>query len=262
MSAAVMAPAALLAVWLGGWAFALLAAAAAALMYWEWHGMSAGGPGRQRGMSWYAGIAGCLAGPVFVLLFGPNAALFTGVGTAVLLAILLGVDGFPHGAFRWVGFPYIFLSCAAMVWLRDLPAYGLSTVLWIFVVVVATDSGAYFSGRTIGGPKLAPRISPKKTWAGLVGGIVAAAGAGALVAVAVGSSSVVGIAAVSAALAVVAQGGDLLISKAKRNFGIKDSSTLIPGHGGVLDRLDGFLAVSIVVAVLSAGGGGSALAWL
>lgn len=257
-----MAPVALLAVWLGGWAFTLLIAAASALMYWEWHGMSAGGPGRQRGMSWYAGIAGCLAGPVFLLLFGPNAAVFMGIGVAILLAILLGVESSAHAAFRWIGFPYIFLSCASMVWLRDLPGHGLATVLWVFAVVVATDTGAYFTGRTLGGPKLAPRISPKKTWSGLAGGVLSAALAGAILALAIGRPSLTEIALVSGVLAVVAQIGDLLISKAKRRFKIKDSSNLIPGHGGVLDRLDGFLAVSLAVAILSAAGGGSALAWL
>lgn len=261
-SAAVMAPAALLAAWLGGWVFALLAAAAAGLMYWEWHGMSAGGPGRERGMSWYVGIAGCTAGPVFLLLFGPNAAVFTGVAVAVLLAITLAVDSPAHATFRWAGFPYIFLSSVAMVWLRELPAYGLATVLWVFAAVVATDTGAYFTGRTLGGPKLAPRISPKKTWSGLLGGMVAAAIAGVMVAQILGRPELPQMALASGALAIVAQIGDLLVSKAKRRFAIKDSSNLIPGHGGVLDRLDGFLAVSLVVAIASVARGGSALTWL
>lgn len=262
ISAAVMAPVALLAIWLDGWPFALLVAAASGLMYWEWHGMSAGGAGRERGMSWYAGIAGCMAGPVFLLFFGPNAAVFTGVGVAMLLAILLGVESSAHAAFRWIGFPYIFLSCVAMVWLRGLPAYGLATVLWVFAIVVATDTGAYFTGRTLGGPKLAPRISPKKTWSGLFGGVLAALLAGVGVALAAERPALQEIGLVSGGLAVVAQIGDLLMSKAKRRFSIKDSSNLIPGHGGALDRLDGFLAVSLVMAVLCAAGGGSALAWL
>lgn len=262
VSAAVLAPVALLSVWLGGWAFGLLMATASGVMYWEWHGMSAGGAGRERGISWYAGIAGCSAGPVFLLLFGANAAVFMGTGVAILLAILLGVEGSAHAAFRWVGFPYIFLSSLAMVWLRDLPGHGLATALWVFAVVVATDTGAYFTGRTLGGPKLAPRISPKKTWAGLIGGVVAASLAGVAVAAVLDGPALAKTGGASGALAVVAQLGDLLISKAKRRFAIKDSSDLIPGHGGVLDRLDGFLAVSLAVAVLSAVLGGSALAWL
>lgn len=262
LSAAVMAPVALLAAWLGGWLFALMVAGASALMYREWHGLSAGGPDRERGMSWYAGVAGCLAGPPFLLLFGPNAALFTGVAAAILLAILLGVEDSTHAMFRWIGFPYIFLACLGIAWLRDLPVLGLETVLWLIVVVVATDTAAYFTGRSVGGPKLAPRISPKKTWSGLFGGIVAAGLGGGIAALAAGVSSITEVAVLSGALAVVAQIGDLLISRAKRTFGVKDSGHLIPGHGGLLDRLDGFLAASLAVAVVSAVGGGSVMAWL
>lgn len=262
LSALALGPAALLAIWLGGWVFSLVVGAAAALMYWEWHGLSAGGPGLEQGPACYGGIAGCFLGPPLTLLGGPTTALAAGVVFAALLAILLRLDGSASPLFRWLGFPYIFVCCVAMVWLRELPALGLETVLWIFVVVIVTDTGAFFTGRAVGGPKLAPRISPKKTWAGLVGGITGAALAGAVVAVMMGASSPAAISALSGALAIVAQIGDLLISRAKRKFAVKDASDLIPGHGGVLDRFDGFLAVSLVMAALVAARGGSALEWL
>lgn len=261
-SALVLGPAALLAIWFGGWIFALLIAGAAALMYWEWHGLSVGGARLRQPPACYSGLAGCFLGPPLVLLAGPVTALVTGAVLATLFAIMLRFDGAGSPLFRWLGFPYIFACCAAAAWLRELPNFGLETTLWIFAVVIVTDTGAYFTGRAVGGPKLAPRISPKKTWAGLVGGVVAAAVAGAILATVFGASSWFAIAVLSGALAVVAQIGDLLISKAKRKFAVKDASNLIPGHGGVLDRLDGFLAVSLAMGLLTAAGGGSALAWL
>ncbi len=186
----------------------------------------------------------------------------TGTAAVLSVAFVLAVERPSHGLFRLSGLAYILFSALAMAWLRELPERGLETVIWIMALVVATDSGAYFSGRAIGGPKLAPRISPKKTWAGLVGGMVCAALAGVVIAEISGTGQLVAVALSSGALAVVAQIGDLLISKAKRSFGIKDSSNLIPGHGGVLDRLDGFLAVSLAVGAMALLGGGSPLAWL
>ena len=137
----------------------------------------------------------------------------------------------------------------------------METVIWLGAVVVTTDTAAYFTGRTLGGPKLAPKISPKKTWSGLLGGVAGAAIVGGLIAAVVGGSNVALLALLGGAFAVVAQLGDLLVSKAKRTFDVKDSSNLIPGHGGVLDRLDGFLSTSLAMAALAALGGGSPLTW-
>jgi phosphatidate cytidylyltransferase len=134
-------------------------------------------------------------------------------------------------------------------------------LLWVLALVWATDTGAYIAGRRIGGAKLAPRISPNKTWSGLGGGIAAAALVGAVAALWLGTSSVWLLLGVSAALAIVEQVGDLAESAFKRRFGVKDSSDIIPGHGGVLDRVDGLLAVIVAVAGLSLAGGGSVLLW-
>jgi phosphatidate cytidylyltransferase len=155
---------------------------------------------------------------------------------------------------------YVGLPCVAILWLRAEPL-GLATLLWIFALVWATDTGAYFAGRAIGGPKLMPAVSPKKTWAGLFGGMVAAALAGAVVGFIVDGASPWLLAVVSAVLAVIAQSGDLGESALKRRFGAKDSSGLIPGHGGVLDRVDGLVTVILAVAAVSALGGESVVAW-
>src|SRR5436305_1773858 len=139
-------------------------------------------------------------------------------------------------------------------------AAGRLTLLWVFAVVWATDIGAYMIGRQIGGPLLAPHWSPRKTWAGMIGGAGCAALAGWAAARLLGVSALP-LVLVSAGLAIVEQFGDLAESVAKRRFGVKDSSGLIPGHGGLLDRLDGLLAVIPAVALLTLIGGGSVLAW-
>jgi phosphatidate cytidylyltransferase len=164
-----------------------------------------------------------------------------------------------------LGVLYVSLPCLALLWIRDLPG-GLETLLWVLVLVWATDTAAYVAGRGIGGPRLAPRISPNKTWAGLAGGAVGAALVGFAAVLLRGAPPDAGplgdawlLVALSAILALVEQAGDLAESAVKRHFGVKDSGNLIPGHGGVLDRVDGLIAVSLAVAGLSALGGRSIL---
>lgn len=141
----------------------------------------------------------------------------------------------------WSGVAYVTATCLAFILLRE-PSLGgsLHILIFLLAVVWATDIGAYFAGRAIGGPKLAPRISPNKTWAGLLGGVLCATAAGAfLSAFFPFPPNIVYSALLSAALAVMAQAGDLFESWMKRQAGMKDSSSLIPGHGGILDRVDG-----------------------
>jgi phosphatidate cytidylyltransferase len=158
-----------------------------------------------------------------------------------------------------LGLPYILPSIAALLWLRAGPA-GLANVLFVLLLVWATDIGAYLAGRWLGGPKLAPSISPGKTRSGAVGGIVAA------MAVGLAAAWISGVApwralAVAAALAVVAEAGDLLESRLKRYFGVKDSGASIPGHGGLLDRLDAVLTTAPAAALLAAMQGGGVELW-
>jgi len=163
---------------------------------------------------------------------------------------------------RWfaLGLLWIALPCVLLLWLARAEAVGRLTLLWIFAVVWATDIGAYMVGRRLGGPLLAPHWSPRKTWAGMIGGAGCAALAGWATARLLGVSALP-LVLISAGLAIVEQFGDLAESVAKRRFGVKDSSGLIPGHGGLLDRLDGLLAVIPAVALLTLIGGGSVLTW-
>lgn len=148
------------------------------------------------------------------------------------------------------GVGYALVAMASLLWLRADPADGLRRVLFLLVVVWATDIGAYLAGRWLGGPRMAPMISPGKTWSGAVGGAVVAVGAGMIVA-ALGPHHAGGATAVLALiLSVSAQAGDLLESAAKRRCGVKDAGRLIPGHGGLLDRVDGILAAAPMLAAL------------
>lgn len=148
-----------------------------------------------------------------------------------------------------LGWTYILVGAAALHWLRT-DAAGLLNVLFVLVIVWSSDIGAYIAGRLIGGPKLAPAISPGKTWSGAVGGLLAAVAVGLAVSQAVRPGPLPHAVVVAAFLSVASQLGDLLESAAKRHFGVKDSSRIIPGHGGLFDRLDGVLAAAPVAALL------------
>jgi phosphatidate cytidylyltransferase len=164
----------------------------------------------------------------------------------------------------WVvlGIVYIAVPCLALVWLRQRVPFGLETVVWLMVVVWATDSGAYLAGSIIGGPKLVPSISPSKTWAGAVAGL--AAGGAATIAFAQVSHGVADAKFVVTGLllSLLTQGGDLAESSLKRTFGVKDASDLIPGHGGALDRLDGMIFATLGLAIYVAASGVSPLGWM
>jgi phosphatidate cytidylyltransferase len=151
---------------------------------------------------------------------------------------------------------YSIAAVLALLWLRHHPGYGRETILWIVACVWATDIGAYFLGSYVGGAKLAPSISPGKTWSGLVGGICASAVVSAACGLAFEAGDTTVLALAGAAIAVVAQAGDLLESAAKRRAGVKDSGAIIPGHGGILDRIDGLIAALVFVAALRLGFGG------
>jgi phosphatidate cytidylyltransferase len=162
---------------------------------------------------------------------------------------------------RLVGALYIGIPCWALLSLRADPVAGRDTLFWLLAVVWAADTGAYTFGRLIGGPKLAPVISPNKTWAGLAGGIGMAAIVGVGAALLLDQAAVLTLAGLSALIGAVSQGGDLVESWVKRHFGVKDTGSIIPGHGGLLDRVDGLLTAAVGVAILSAVGKGSILTW-
>jgi phosphatidate cytidylyltransferase len=142
--------------------------------------------------------------------------------------------------------------------LRNDSPYGLVAVVWLFAVVWAGDTGAYFAGRAIGGPKLAPAVSPNKTWSGAIGGAVAGVGAGMLVLLAAGFQLRPMHILVAFVVSAAAQAGDLVESAIKRQFGVKDASRLIPGHGGLMDRVDGLLFAATAALAIGVLRGGSA----
>lgn len=217
---------------------------------------------RLSGMSLRAVSALVLAIPALAsVYFGPP--WFTAL--VLVSAVLMGWEWtrMCSGKPLWLitGAFYICLPCAALIWLRNDSFSGMITIFWIFAIVWCADSAAYISGRAIGGPKLAPSISPKKTWAGFIGGISFASIVGGGFAF-YWDGSPLSLALWAGVVAIASQAGDLLESAAKRHFGVKDSSQLIPGHGGVLDRVDALIAASLAVAVLKMTIGKSVMPWL
>lgn len=239
-------PAAVAITWFGGWPFAALAAVTALVMLDEWRritGSLAGVPART------AAGAGVLVG---LIAAQSGAAGFGMLALAAGAAVAAALAPRRERLAAWAGLGVLYLGvpALALVWLRLQPEIGRAGVLWLLAVVWATDIGAFYGGRTFKGPKLAPRISPSKTWAGLAAGAAAAGTVGLATALVAGGRAAP-LAFASALLAVAEQAGDLAESAVKRRFGVKDSGSIIPGHGGVLDRLDGTLAVAVAVAAMA-----------
>lgn len=236
----------------GGWSFSTLVAVVAALMALEWGRLAARRHGRRELVA-YVAVPTTLAAIAGILL-GKLVAGWVGLAAVAAIAVVLGalarLRGWPAG---WFGFGVLYVGVAPtmLVWLRNASDDGLVFVLFLFAAVWAADTAAFFAGRALGGPKLAPRWSPNKTWAGFVGGILGAAVVGVVMAQVFALPFVAGSALLGAALGVVAQLGDLFESWIKRRAGAKHSGRLIPGHGGVLDRLDGLIFATPVFALFA-----------
>ena len=246
LSAAVLAPLALLCIWLGGDAFTGMIALIAAGLAFEWLGLC-----RQRTAMPAILLFAALPLAVLVTVRAgtlPAVALLT-VATAAGIAV---AGGFSRDRPLAFGIPYLGIGAVALVWLRQPAGVGGVNVMVLLLVVWASDIGAYMAGRAVGGPKLAPSISPGKTWSGAVGGLIAAAATG-LVASALLSHGMPSWrpAGFAAFIGVISQMGDLFESQVKRHFGVKDSGHLIPGHGGLLDRLDAVLTAAPAAALLA-----------
>lgn len=194
-------------------------------------------------------VALFLGSGVLSLYTQVGAALIAGVAGAVILTGLTGLRNVRAVIFS-AGIIFGNSAVVGLIALRSDMEFGLVAILWLFAVVWSADTMAYFSGRLIGGPKLAPKISPNKTWAGFLGGIAGAAFAGFVLTRLVDVGSELALIGLSAGAAVVAQAGDLQESWAKRQLGVKDSGRLLPGHGGVWDRLDALIIVVIIAAVI------------
>jgi len=241
MAALVLAPSAIAIAYAGGWLWIALVTLAAIGLYVEWL-MIVGAARERRTVA--PGIAALAVAGLFLAAGRIDAAL---VASAVGLA---GVALLSPQQRWWAttGFFYAGAAQIASVLVRLDQASGYAALILILLVVWVTDIGGYFAGRGIGGPKLWPRISPRKTWAGAIGGFAASlVVAGGFVALGLGKAGPMLL--LGAALSIVSQLGDLFESAVKRRFGVKDSSHIIPGHGGLMDRLDGFIAAVVVAAI-------------
>lgn len=220
-------------------------------------------PSPKSGGLWIRILSACvLIPPVLAAIYfgSPYFELLIGVGAFILAREWLSLC---DRKALWVLFGafYIGIPCYSLIHLRVNMDLGFETVLWVFLLVWAADSGAYVAGRLIGGPKLAPRISPNKTWAGLAGGVTAAGLVGFFNALVLAHENVIPLVLMSAFLGLLSQGGDLVESWVKRRFNKKDAGSLIPGHGGLLDRVDGLLVASVGAVVIGLLMDGSALTW-
>jgi len=249
-SALVLVPLAIGTAYLGGWLFALFWGAAAMGVLWEWTALVTRND--QRSVLLTGGASLALA----VVLVAAGHLL------AAVVVLAMGAIGAASLALAerrtWVagGIPYAGALALAPIVLRADDADGFLAVIFLFAIVWTTDISAYFAGRALGGPKLMPQVSPNKTWAGAVGGLIASVVVALALAKMAGLTALFALAMLAVVLSVFAQGGDLFESFLKRRFHAKDSGHLIPGHGGLMDRLDGFVSASVAAALIGLARGG------
>jgi phosphatidate cytidylyltransferase len=259
-SAVVLAPLALGIAYIGDWAFVLFWTVAAMLVLWEWTALVAGRDQRPILMTGGASVllAIALAASVGSAATGVYEARLFAAVTVLVMGMLGAAALAPREQRAWVaaGIPYAGAIGIAPVVLRSDAVLGFTAIVFLFAIVWATDIFAYFIGRAAGGPKLAPRFSPKKTWSGALGGTAAAVVVAIVIAKTAGLSGLAPIAIIAVLLSIASQAGDLFESLLKRRFGAKDSGHLIPGHGGLMDRLDGFVAAAVLAALIGLARGG------
>jgi phosphatidate cytidylyltransferase len=249
-SALVLVPLAIATAYLGGWPFDLFWGAAAIGVLWEWSSLVA----RNEQLSVL--LAGGASLALAVVLVA------TGHVLPALIVVAMGALGAASLTLAerrtWVAgaLPYAGALAMGPIILRSDGEQGFLAVLFLFAIVWTTDIGAYFAGRALGGPKLVPGVSPNKTWAGAIGGLLASVLAALVVAKMAALTSLFALAMLAVVLSVSAQAGDLFESFLKRRFNAKDSSHLIPGHGGLMDRLDGFVTASVAAVMIGLARGG------
>jgi phosphatidate cytidylyltransferase len=225
--------------------FALLVLVCALVISWEWGRLV-------RGATFDLGFFVHAAAVTAAIVLATAGCAALGVAALCVAAITLVPLYVGRGArLSALGVFYVGLPAVALLWLRSDPPFGFTAVLFVFAVVWSSDTAAYAAGRSIGGPKLWPRVSPNKTWAGLIGALCAGAAAGAVFAALEPEAAAWRLILVGIALALIAQAGDLAESALKRVFNLKDASDLIPGHGGFMDRMDGLVAAAVAAALLA-----------
>ena len=247
-SAAVLVPLVLALAYLGGWPFLILCALGAGGITWEWGRLVA--DGREDYPTLAAGWASLLAAAAFTAVNKLGLAITALAAGAVLAA--LSTAKRPPARKVWAAGGMIYAGVAFLgpVLLRRDAELGFAAFLFLAATVWMTDTLAYFVGRALGGPLLWPQVSPNKTWSGAIGGLAGGVAGGTLVAYANGLGRLAVVGAVALVLSAAAQAGDLFESAVKRHFGVKDTGRLIPGHGGLMDRLDGFLVAAFVAVLI------------
>lgn len=246
VSAVFLAAVTLVAVIVSPWSFLLIAILAGAILAWEWGKLVRGDGFDTIALIHSIGVAVIAA---LILLWRFDLAFV--ILIIALGAIWLASRATKHPSWSLAGFLATVLPIGAMVWLRSDLQYGILAVLYIFIVASVADSSAYAAGRLIGGRKLAPLISPNKTWSGFFAGILVPALAGYVFALILSGTSAWALALIAVGLALACQMGDLAESAVKRRFGVKDMSGLIPGHGGLFDRIDGLLLAALLAGLIA-----------
>ncbi len=263
ISAAILIPVALICVWAGGWVFFLLALFGTLLMVDEWDRLCGGTGLKSVFGTLQASVCG--GGAVLAALdLYVASLLILAIGGIAIFTVARGFNRQP--SWPAAGVIYLGLPAVALIWLRASTETeagamsGATMIVWLLAVLWALDTATIAVGRSIKGPKMAPTISPNKTWSGLIGGVVAAGLVGAIAA-SLWDIGVMPLVLLSAALGLISQGGDLIESAIKRHFGVKNSGNLIPGHGGILDRLDGLIVAAPVVALFALMNNGNLILW-
>lgn len=245
-SALILVPVVIACIWFGGIWFKGFVLLLTGLIAHEWASIV-----HPKNVAQYAlHMASALCGTVLPDMFGVEFALIAILGLVIISGFMVRFGNSVSSKWSYFGICYAGLPAIAFVLLRNDPDYGFAAILWIFLIVWAADILAYFAGRIIGGPKLAPVISPKKTWAGLGGAVAGSALVSSIFAYVTHSNGILVLAVLAGSLAVVEQAGDLFESALKRFHGVKDSGALIPGHGGVIDRVDGLITVAVAAAII------------
>lgn len=244
-SAIVLFALALGAAYFGGLVAGIVAAVFACAVQFEWAKLTGGTLAR---------MAPFAAAVALAVILASAGMLVVAIAIVTLAAVAAG--GFSRGVWLPGGVIYAAVFGIGLVAIRVAPDYGLAAVIFVLAIVWATDSGAFFAGRQLGGPKLWPRISPKKTWSGVFGGLIGAVVAAILMAFATEISITGELIIVALVLSATCQIGDLYESWIKRHFGVKDSGNIIPGHGGVMDRVDGLVFATAAAVVIGIGHGG------
>ena len=254
----ILIPSALAAVYAGGWVLAVWAGAAGFAMAREWTRIVH----RDARLGWRFALHGLaiVSSQILLVAGEPNLAIAS-ILFAAFIGSLIAQRREERSVWLIAGIIFVAAPCLAFASLRATVPFGFETVVWLLCVVWATDSAAFLAGSAVGGPKLAPLISPNKTWAGAAAGLVAGIFAGFILALLAGQYVSLAFMAASAALAVLTQCGDLAESFLKRRFGVKDASDLIPGHGGALDRLDGMIFATSGLALFVICTGFSPVIW-